>query len=211
MSAARPRSAALLGALALLPALLLAACQPAPGPSPSPSPTAESPKPVPTRIPGPGASRPPIPVPSAPPTQAPAAPRPVTLPCDRLVGGQAVFDFNPTFGLLEGWTPAAGSLGARATTADGVACRWVSESGAAVLDVSAARPGAAGIAELRELVDDGAPAPYGDAAWFAPDAAGRGSLVVLSGGAWLSIVSDYLGEPADAAGIVAAALAALGD
>jgi hypothetical protein len=150
----------------------------------------------------------PTPTSSAPPVVESA--QPISIACENLVPAATVYAFNSTFGLLDDWSAPAGSLGARAVASHGVACRWVSGSGGAVLDVSAAHPAPADLVALQSWVSAGSPAPYGEQSWFDLDAAARGQLVIFAQGTWLSVVSDYIGDAGDADGVVDAAMSALG-
>lgn len=200
------RPALLLSAALVVPValLLLAGCGPDPAPTVPPTPPPSSPT-------GPIDS--PTLLPSNPGTATPEPSddgTPIALGCDQLVAPNAIYAFNPNFTLLEEWTPAAGSLGARAVNASGVACRWVSESGGVALDVSAARPGTAALAALEAEVDGGDHAPYGEDSWFSLEASEHGRLVIFAGDTWIAISSAYLGEAGDADPIADAALTALG-
>lgn len=201
-----PAALGALAAVATLP-LLLTGCAPEPAPPSSPS--------APTTIPAPSQSAVPTPAPStASPgpsasTPPPSSAAPLGLDCAQLVPAAAIYEFGPSFGLLNGWSPPSGSSGARALAADGVACRWVAESGGAVLDVSAATPGEAALGALRRAVQSGQAASFGDTAYFTADAEGRGVLTVFAGDAWVAFASDYLGSAEDAAPLAEAAVASL--
>lgn len=119
-----------------------------------------------------------------------------------------MFDFNPNFAALPDWSPESGTPGATAIEADGVACRWVSESGGASVELAVSRLGAAALAEA--ITDArGTAVELGDQAFFSRDADDRGMLTVFSGSARLVISSEYFGSADDAAPLVDAALGAL--
>jgi hypothetical protein len=78
-----------------------------------------------------------------------APPEALDIACADLVDPDAVYAFNPNLALLDTWTPDAGTAAADAIDADGVACRWVFESGGGSMDVSVARLSEDRITELK--------------------------------------------------------------
>lgn len=151
--------------------------------------------------------------PTATPTPTPgpvAGPEPLAIRCADLVDPDVIYAFDPNYALLDDWTPVAGSAGAEAVAADGVACHWVRESGMGTIDVSAARLGdAATLAKKNEAFTESEMVPtYGDEAYFEV-ANGVGTAIVFQGPNWLVVSSDAFAEPGEATEIVEAALAAL--
>tara|TARA_B100000749_G_scaffold84787_2_gene64575 strand:+ start:401 stop:1006 length:606 start_codon:yes stop_codon:yes gene_type:complete len=177
--------------------LLLSACAVAPAPLPGAS---ESGAPTPTV----SASA----SPDASPTPEVEASIPLELGCADLISADTMFAFNPNFAALAEWTPEAGTPAAAALAADGVACRWVRESGGASVDLAASRLGDAALAAAIDAAT-GSPVDFGDEAYFSSDANERGTLVVFSGSARLVLSSVYFGEAGDATVLVESALAAL--
>ena len=188
-----PRFAAVLAASLLL---VLTGCvdaadapaQPTPSPTPTVSPTA-------------------TPTPSSGPAREG---EPLVIRCAELVDPDVVYAFDPNYALLDGWTPAAGSVGAEALAADGVACHWVRESGMGTIDVSAARLGAAAILDKKNaaFAESQMVPTYGDEAYFEVEN-GVGTAIVFQGQDWLVVSADAFAEPGEATEIVEAALAAL--
>jgi len=183
----------LLPVLALAAALALAGCVDAP---PQVGPTEGAATPLPT-------------APSVLPTDtATQGQGDLDISCADLVDPDAVYAFDPNFGLVGTFTPAAGSAGARATEWNGVLCRWVRESGGITIDLAVAQPGDAALAELkREAFATSTQVPtYGEDAYF--DAA-TGTAIVFEGPFWLVITSPAFAEPGEPAEMIRSALATL--
>jgi hypothetical protein len=182
-----------LGALAIG---LLSGCVPTPSPSASG-----------TASPSPSASA--SGTASAAPTPS-ASPTPVTIGCDTLVSADTMYAFNPNFGLLTSWTPAAGSEAATAKSESGIACRWSNQTSGDTIDISVAHLDAASIEALKnDAVSQGTLVPtYGDEAYFSTTA-GIGTAVVFQGDYWLVATSVDFAEPGDPSDLIDAALTAL--
>lgn len=119
-----------------------------------------------------------------------------------------MYDFNPNFSLVSGFTPAAGTAAAVAVADKGIACNWVNQTSRATFTVSVARPGAKEFATLKEKAASGtATSGYGDAAYFSKNAE-DGRIDVFSGSYWLVATSSYFGSTLDASGILKAAISA---
>ncbi|QEO10385.1 arginyl-tRNA synthetase [Protaetiibacter larvae] len=177
-------------------AVLLSGCR-----APEPAPSSSAPAPGDTPSASPEAS------PSATPT--PSA-TPVDVACDALIPAQAMYDFNPNFSLIDGWSPDAGSAAADAVAAEGVACRWQNNTSSDVIDLSVAQLDSASLeAKANEAYASSTMVPtYGDEAYFAV-AGGVGEAIVFAGAYWVVIRSPYFQEPGDASPLVEAVLAAL--
>lgn len=150
---------------------------------------------------------------SASPTSSPAptAPStPITIGCNALITPDDMYAFNPNFGLINTWTPKAGSAAATAKSEQGIACRWQNQTSGDNIDVSVAHLDAASIESLKnDAVEKSTMVPtYGDEAYFSTSG-GTGTAIVFQGDYWLVATSvDFL-EPGDPADLITAALSAL--
>lgn len=187
------RTAAL--ALVIAAGLALAGCvdaapEPTGTPTSTPSPTSTA-APVPTATPG-------------------AETFPIDVDCFDLVSADAVYAFNPNLGLTGAWTPDAGTTAAAALAAEGVACRWVMESGGATMDVSAARLSEAQLSALRDsAATSGTPVTgYGEEAFFSTSG-GVGTATVFQGDVWLVLSSEMFAEAGEPTEMIDSALATL--
>ncbi|MDP9027063.1 MAG: hypothetical protein M3N46_05830 [Actinomycetota bacterium] len=192
------RTAAAPAAVTLLALVILSGCVPTPLPSASGSGSASS-----TPSASVSATASVAPTPSARPT-------PVTIGCDTLVSADVMYAFNPNFGLLTSWTPAAGSAAATAKSKSGIACRWSNQTSRDTIDISVAHLDAASIENLKnEAVSQGTLVPtYGDEAYFRVSG-GIGTAVVFQGNYWLVATSVDFAEPGDPSDLIDAALTAL--
>ncbi len=182
--------------LAVAVALALSACVDA-GSGPALPPTSDSPEPTPSA--------------TSEPTVAPTeGADPLDVDCSDLVDADAVYAFDPNYGLIDSWDPPAGSPAAEALAAGGVACRLVRESGGGTIDLSVARLTAEEItAKKNEAFAASTMVPtYGDEAYFEVEA-GVGTAIVFQGDDWLVISSAAFAEPGEPTEIIDAALAAL--
>ena len=182
--------------LGVLAVAVLSGCVPTPSPSASGSPTQ-------TTTPSASAST----TPTSSPTPSPT---PVTVGCSTLISADAMYAFNPNFGLLTSWTPAAGSAAAKAKSESGIACRWSNQTSGDTIDVSVAHLDAASIESLKNAAASQGTqvSTYGDEASFTA-AGGVGTAVVFQGNYWLVATSVDFAEPGDPADLIAAALSAL--
>ena len=196
----RLRSTVIVVALAATVALGLAACVPEPGTSKTSSPTATD---SPSANPAPSSTISPTPTPSA------AAATATKIPCGTLISAQAVYDFNPNFGLDTGFSPKSGTATAKAVADNGTACNWLNQTSGDIFTFAVARPVAAELASLKTTAATGTPASgLGDAAYFSMSG-GVGRVDVFRGAYWLVATSVYFGSAADASALVTTALAAL--
>ena len=62
----------------------------------------------------------------------------VGLSCNDVVTPQQIYDYNPNYGLVNGFVPQSGSLAGQAVAANGLACRWMNQTSGATIDVSVA-------------------------------------------------------------------------
>jgi hypothetical protein len=190
-------------ALAALVAGATAACGTGPddassaSPSASPSPSSSS-----TSSPAPTGTAAPVPQ-SAP----------IDVACDELVTPQAIYDYNPNFGLDKGFTPASGSFAGEIEAAGGLVCSWLNQTSGDSITVAVAQLPDEALTTLKSgFVTTSTAVP----AYGAPPVEGyfqvagaSGEAQVFSGPYWVNAVSASFYEPGDAQPIVAAALAAL--
>jgi len=130
---------------------------------------------------------------------------PITLTCEQLVNAQAIYDFNPNFGLLSGFTPAAGSLAAIAVAENGLACQWINQTSGETIQISVADLPTPRISELASTASSGeAIGGVGNRAYFAD-----GAAQVFDGSYWVTGESTVFGTWDDAAPLVQDAVASL--
>src|SRR6187402_35153 len=172
---------------------LLAGCVPAPSPSGSATRSA-----TPDSRFTPTPSNPPV------PTATPSA-RPVSVSCSALISPQTMYDFNPNFGVIDSWTPAAGSPAAVAESDKGVACRWLNQTSGALIDLSVASLDAASLESLKnQTVGSSTMVPtYPDAdeGYFSVSN-GVGTAVIFDRSYWVVMTSTYFAEPGDPSDLV---------
>ena len=111
--------------------LLLSGCGPAAGLEWTSKPT-DTPRPTTSAIPTPTAD------PNASNAPQVETGQPVGLSCNDVVTPQQIYDYNPNYGLVDGFVPESGSLAAQAVAANGLACRWMNQTSSATIDVSVA-------------------------------------------------------------------------
>ncbi|MFM9919934.1 arginyl-tRNA synthetase [Lacisediminihabitans sp. H27-G8] len=195
----RLRSTIIVAALAATVALGLSGCVPEPKSTTGPRPSTSS---TPSASPSVGPS----------PTSSPsttASATPTNIPCNTLVSAQAVYDFNPNFGLDRSFSPKAGTAGASAVADKGTACSWLNQTSGDTFAIAVARPAAPELASLKATAAKGTAASgLGDAAYFSTSG-GTGRVDVFTGSYWLVATSVYFGAAADANALVTAALGAL--
>jgi hypothetical protein len=136
---------------------------------------------------------------------------PVTIGCDQLLSPEAVYDFNPNFGLSESYTPEPGSEAATIVEAKGLACGWVNQTSGEALTVAVANLPTDKLTDLKNnfVMSSNSVPTYDVEGYFEYDGT-RGSAEAFSGPYWVSAVSPAFFEPGDAQPIIAAALAGLG-
>ena len=148
-------------------------------------------------------------------TQAPVTVgTPVTIDCNTLVTPDAIYAFNPNFGLSESYKPAAGTEAATIVEAKGLACQWVNQTSGQIVQVAVADLPADKITALKNnyVMNSNSVPTYGVEGYFeAPATEGDvGVAEAFTGTYWISATSDTFLEPGDAQPIVEAALAGLG-
>ncbi|QEE61764.1 hypothetical protein FVA74_09405 [Salinibacterium sp. dk2585] len=196
---ARRRRLAAVG-VALAGLLALSGCAtteptPTPGASGSPSPSA-SPSTSPSA--------------SAEPGEAPAPPAdeatPVGVTCQQLITPDDLYAYNPNLAHIDGEAPAAGTPGARAVAAKGVACVYRNLTSNETIVVSASTPGPTALTQARaELSASATPADgLGGEGWF-----GGGTATVIAGEHLVTVSSDIFTAPADAAQLTTTAVSHL--
>jgi hypothetical protein len=140
---------------------------------------------------------------------------PVTIDCNTLVSPDAIYAFNPNYGLSESYTPAAGTEAATIAEAKGLACQWVNQTSGEIVQVAVADLPADKITALKNnyVMNSNSVPTYGVEGYFeAPPAEGDlGTAEAFSGTFWISATSDAFYEPGDAQPIVEAALAGVGE
>jgi hypothetical protein len=125
------------------------------------------------------------------------------------VSAQTIYDFNPNFGLLSSFSPAAGTLTARAVADQGTACRWLNQTSGATIDVSISQPGPNALAAARNAAASGTTVSgLGDAAFFS-SSGGVGLVQVFAGEYWITSTSAFYSSADDARSILMDALAAI--
>ncbi|MFP7760815.1 arginyl-tRNA synthetase [Marisediminicola sp. LYQ134] len=209
LAPARLAKAAVVSAVTLALASSLSGCAspitivgPVASPSPSPSASA-SPTPSPTP------SEPPVeasPSPTPSPSASASAPwAPVAVGCLDLVSLDTMYQFDPNFALQPDASPAGGSPQATAASNGGVYCGWVQSTSGALIEISAASPDAAAVAELESRAGD----PVGEGTYFSV-VDGAGVVQVFTGGSWAVLSSSYFGSVADAQPLTDSVVAGLG-
>lgn len=156
------------------------------------------------------ATKTPTPEPTA--TQAPVTVgKPVTIDCNTLVSPDAMYAFNPNYGLSEGYTPAAGTEAATIVEAKGLACQWVNQTSGEVVQVAVANLPSDKLTALKNnfVMSSNSVPTYGVEGYFQVKDV-LGIAEAFSGGYWISASSDAFYEPGDAQPIVEAALAGIG-
>lgn len=189
-----PIRRALVSLIAAGALLALTACVEAPEPSVTPRPSAT-------------ASATATADPEPTPTEEPVA---LDVACEDLVDADTMYAFDPNYALLGSVEPEAGSAGAEAVAAGGVACQWVRESGGGTIDLSVARYPEGQLGELKnEAFSSSTMVPtYGDEAYFEVSG-GVGIAIVFQGPYRLVVSSESFYEPGEPTGIIEAAIGAL--
>ena len=157
----------------------------------------------------PTASATPTPTPTA--SQAPiTVGSPVSIGCDQLVSPDAIYAFNPNFGLSESYKPAAGTEAATIVEAKGIACGWVNQTSGEVIEVAVANLPADKLTDLKNnfVTTSNSVPTYKVEGYFEYNGT-LGSAEAFNGPYWISAVSPAFFEPGDAQPIIAAALAGL--
>ncbi|MDJ0334663.1 hypothetical protein QMG83_05450 [Salinibacterium sp. G-O1] len=136
---------------------------------------------------------------------------PVGVSCNDLISPQQMYDFNPNFGLIDGFVPLGGSLAGQAVAANGLACRWMNQSSGDTIDVSVAKLDAESIANRKAfLAASSTPvSSFGPDGYFDKGDLGS-SAQAFPGKFWLTATSIAFFGDRDAVPIIGAAADALG-
>ena len=137
--------------------------------------------------------------------------KPVTIDCNTLVTPDAIYAYNPNFGLSESYTPAAGTEAATIVEAKGLACQWVNQTSGELVQVAVANLPSDKLTALKNnyVMNSNSVPTYGVEGYFkVVDTLGQAEA--FSGPYWISATSDAFYEPGDAQPIVEAALAGIG-
>ncbi|HWM34471.1 MAG TPA: arginyl-tRNA synthetase [Pseudolysinimonas sp.] len=131
--------------------------------------------------------------------------------CAELVSADTLYVYNPNFGPVDGYTPAAGSAAASALTYRGVACRWQNQTNGQNIDVSVAQLDDESLTALKNAAyaDSEMVPTYGDEAYFGVSG-GVGTAQVFQGPYWIVAESVAFFEPGDATEIIDSVIAGLG-
>lgn len=123
----------------------------------------------------------------------------------------ALYEIDPSLGMLGPVTPDAGTPAAAVVAAGGVACRWAHESSGAILDIAVAHlPPTAATALKNRLVMESNSVPTYEVEGYFRVAGTGGEADAFPDPYWVSAVSPMFFEPGDAAPFMAAVIAALG-
>lgn len=164
---------------------------------------------APTKSPSASASA----TPTATGTAAPANPidgTPVTIDCNQLVTPQAMYDYNPNYGLKADYSPAAGSLAAEVKAQKGLTCAWVNQTSGELIEVAAANLPEAHLTDLKNtLVTTSNSVPTYEVEGYFKLNGSTGEAQAFSDPYWIVATSTAFFEPGDAQPIVAAAIAGL--
>ncbi|TQL48528.1 hypothetical protein FB562_1622 [Homoserinimonas aerilata] len=191
-------------ALALASVMFFTGCAPEdtqPGPSTSATPGSSA-------TPGPSGSAAPDDDTTEPSSSAkPGEPAtPVGISCDALISADDIYNYNPNYSLVNGFSPAANSAASKAVAAKGVACGYVNQTSGTTIVVAVATPGADALAAIEKELSSATPVSgFGVKGWFS-----GGTVQIISGTHWLSVSSPEFVEAADARGLVEPALKHLG-
>jgi hypothetical protein len=169
----------------------------------------------PSASPSASATASPTPAPSGSPTSTPSpGSTPVSIDCATLLSPEALYEINPNYSERTDYAPAPGSYAEQQAGDGGLACGWINQTSGRTLEVSVASPSEARLTELENtfVTESTAVPTFGN-----PPVKGYfemngdiGEAQVFSGPYWLTAVSADFFEPGDAAPVVAAALAGLG-
>jgi hypothetical protein len=122
-----------------------------------------------------------------------------------------MYDYNPNFGLDNGYIPKAGSTAAKISGLNGLTCSWVNQTSGARIAVSVANLPDSTLTDIKNgLVSSSNSVPTYEVEGYFKLAGGVGAADAFSGSYWISASSTEFGEPGDAASIIAAALSGLG-
>ena len=136
---------------------------------------------------------------------------PVGLSCNDVVTPQQVYDYNPNFGLVDGFVPENGSLAAQAVAANGLACRWMNQTSGATIDVSVAHLDARSNEIRKEFLASNSTSvsSFGPDGYFDQDDVGSAAQA-FPGEFWVTAASVTFFTAEDAVAIMGHATAAVG-
>lgn len=154
---------------------------------------------------------------SATPTPTPTASAsdvdgiPMSIPCTELITPQAMYDYNPNFGLEAGHQPVSGSLAAAVLKQNGVACSWINQTSGQRIEIAVAKlPEAHSTALKNELVTTSHSVPtYRVEGYFTLNGS-VGEAQAFPDPYWVVATSTAFFEPGDVAPLMASAIKALG-
>lgn len=142
----------------------------------------------------------------ATPTPTPTTPISieVTAACEDLVPLQALYNFNPNFGIAPDYAPAPGTLPAEAVELDGVACGFVNQTSGVNIEFAVAHLIPEELQKAKDALvvsNDPVPTYVGEEAYFTVEDE-VGQAQVFTGEYWLVARSSAFYEPGDNAGLV---------
>ena len=139
----------------------------------------------------------------------------MTIDCNTLITPQAMYDYNPNFGLSESYKPEAGTAAADIVDVEGIACAWINQTSGEVVEVAVANLPAEKLTELKNgfVTTSNSVPTYGDPTkieGYFEVVDGLGQAEAFAGPYWISATSASFYEPGDAQPVVAASIAGLG-
>lgn len=122
-----------------------------------------------------------------------------------------MYDFNPNFGLINGFVPEAGSLAGQAVAANGIACRWMNQSSGVTIDVSVAHLDAKSTTVRKQFLaaNSTSVSSFGPSGYFDQGDVGSAAQA-FPGVFWVTAASIAFFGADDAVPIMKAATAAVG-
>ena len=135
----------------------------------------------------------------------------VDIDCNTLISPQALYEFNPNFGLSDSYKPKSGTEAADIVGMNGLACGWVNQTSGEIIEVAVANLPADSLTALKNgfVTTSNSVPTYGVEGYFELEGT-IGTAEAFSGPYWVSASSAAFYEPGDAAMVVQAALAGLG-
>lgn len=119
-----------------------------------------------------------------------------------------MYEFNPNFGLLDSFTPNAGSLVASAVSNEGTVCRWIQQTSGVTIDIGISQPTPTALADARSAAQSGtAVSGLADAAFFSKSG-DLGVIQAFAGDRWVVVTSVTFAAASDAQDIAKSAVAA---
>ena len=118
-----------------------------------------------------------------------------------------MYRYDPNFGTVDPYTPAAKTPGAKAIAHSGLACGWLQQSSKITIDLAVAHPTVSGLATLKTAASTGSAGAPGQ--YFSVKN-GTGELQQFVGPYWVSLSSIAFASAADAQPLMGTVTAALG-